>query len=240
VNDPYAVSAEFLAVLYRGMWPHLTPVLQKCLIGVDVQAGPVLDLGAGNGMGTSVVLDTVQGSTVLAVEPSPAMRAALFAHVLNREDGAARVTVLPCSSDDLVLPDSLGGMIGINVLVHLSPAQRCQLWTNLFQRLAPGAPAIVNVQQPETPQAIPRTEGASSVVGRLRYSAELEAEPDGPESMVWTTFYSVYDEADLIFRSYRYQHFWVISTEQLMAELSEAGFHVDPQEMGFMVARRLH
>ena len=52
------------------------------LAGADPSAGPMLDLGAGTGLSTVALADAVPDATILAVEPSPALRAAVLPALL--------------------------------------------------------------------------------------------------------------------------------------------------------------
>jgi hypothetical protein len=65
----YAASAEYLHLLSRPMWTGLRPRLEAALTGLAPDAGPVLELGAGSGLGTDVLLDTLPHD-VLAAEPT--------------------------------------------------------------------------------------------------------------------------------------------------------------------------
>lgn len=236
--DPYAVAAEFLELMSVEAWRWLRPALAACLNGVDVSVGPVLDLGAGTGLGTEVVLDAIAGATVLAVEPSPALRAALFTRVLTRPDGPARVTVVPGTLGEVVLPQRLGGMIGMHMLGHLSATQRGELWQQLANRLVPGAPAVVNLQPPAEPVAVPPTEFVSYVVGHRRYTGTGEAEPDGPESVRWRMTYRTFEGDDLVAEVEARYHWWTIAADQLRAETAAAGFTAERRYPDLFVIRR--
>lgn len=237
-TDPYAVSAEFLEMLSRPAWRDLAPALTGCLAGMDPAAGPVLDLGAGTGLGTDVVLDAAPDATVLAVEPSAALRAALFTRVLSRPDGPARVTVVPGTFGQVTLPERLGGMIGMHMLGHLSGAQRGELWRGLVARLAPGAPAVVNLQPPAEPVTVPRTEFVTVTVGDRRYVGSGEAEPDGPDSVRWRMKYQTVVADDLVAEAEVRYHWWTISADQLLAELASAGLAAERRDRDLFVIRR--
>lgn len=236
--DPYAVAAEFLELMSLEAWRWLGPALVDCLDGVDASAGPVLDLGAGTGLGTEVILDSIAGATVLAVEPSPALRAALFTRVLARPDGPARVTVVPGTLGEVMLPERLGGMIGMHMLGHLSAAQRGELWRELASRLAPGAPAVVNLQPPAEPVAVPRTEFVTSTVGHRRYAGSGEAEPVGPESVQWRMTYRTFEGDDLVAEAEARYHWWTIAPDQLLAEIVAAGLAAERRYPDLFIVRR--
>lgn len=107
--DQYGVAAEYLELLMLPAWRELRSALVAVLHDVDPAAGPVLDLGAGTGLGTKVILDTVPGARVLAVEPSPGLRAVLLARLAHDPDRARRVTVQPVDAAGAVLPGQLAG-----------------------------------------------------------------------------------------------------------------------------------
>lgn len=94
-HDDDAVAAEYYDLWAADYWRELGPALTAALAGVDVSAGPVLDLGAGTGLGRLVVADALRGARVVAVEPSRAMRAGLTARLMTRPDLHERVTMLP-------------------------------------------------------------------------------------------------------------------------------------------------
>lgn len=94
-HDDDAVAAEYYDLRAADYWREVGPALTAALAGVDVSAGPVLDLGAGTGLGRLVVADALRGARVVAVEPSRAMRAGLTARLMTRPDLHERVTMLP-------------------------------------------------------------------------------------------------------------------------------------------------
>ncbi|NUU25389.1 MAG: class I SAM-dependent methyltransferase, partial [Streptomycetaceae bacterium] len=59
MDDPYAVTADYYEVMSKPYWTLLRPVLAEGLRSVDTAAGPVLDIGAGTGISTQVVADTL-------------------------------------------------------------------------------------------------------------------------------------------------------------------------------------
>lgn len=238
MDDPYAVAAEFLELMSQEAWRWLRPALAACLDGVDASAGPVLDLGAGTGLGTEVVLDAIAGATVLAVEPSPALRAALFTRVLARSDGAARVTVVPGTLGEVALPERLGGVIGMHMLGHLSTAQRRELWHELASRLAPGAPAVVNLQPPAKPLAVPLAEFVTCTVGHRRYAGSGEAQPDGPDSVQWRMTYRTFEGDDLVAEAEARYHWWTVAPDQLLAEVAAAGLVAERRYPDLFIVRR--
>ncbi|MDT7648655.1 MAG: hypothetical protein QOI36_61 [Pseudonocardiales bacterium] len=65
------------------MWTGLRGPLADVLAHADPDAATVLELGAGTGLGTDVILDTIRRAPVPA-EPSPQLRAVLLARLAGR------------------------------------------------------------------------------------------------------------------------------------------------------------
>ncbi|WP_345612190.1 class I SAM-dependent methyltransferase [Pseudonocardia adelaidensis] len=134
----YAASAEYLHLLSGPAWPALRPRLSAALSGVTANAGPVLELGAGTGLGTDVLLDTL-GNEVLAVEPSAALRGVLLARLVDGER-AGRVTVFPGGATEVPLPDRIAAVVGMHMVGHLAPPERKRLWAAVRNGSRPARP----------------------------------------------------------------------------------------------------
>jgi hypothetical protein len=175
------------------MWTGLRPRLVAALTGVP-DAGPVLELGAGSGLGTDVLLDTLPHD-VLAAEPSAALRGVLLARLADRD--AERVTVFPGGATEVPLPDRLAAVVGMHMVGHLAPAARKRLWAAVAERLVPGGPVVLNVQPPEAAEPVPEWPWSGVTVGGLAYEGTGSAEPTGPDSVRWRMRYRSRDERRL-------------------------------------------
>lgn len=127
--------------------------------------------GAGTGLGTDVLPDTLNPAPLLAAEPSAHLRAVLLARFSVRRD-AGRVTVFPTCAAQLPLPERVAAATGLHMIGHLATAERRVLFTALMPRLAPGAPAVFNVQPPDTAVEVPETPPFGVTAGRLRYEGK--------------------------------------------------------------------
>jgi tRNA G46 methylase TrmB len=92
MRDPYAPVAEHLDLMSVSFWQSAGPVLGNVL--GEAGEGPVLDIGAGTGMGLVRMAAMLPRHDIVAVEPSPALRVGLFARLSEDPALAARVTVL--------------------------------------------------------------------------------------------------------------------------------------------------
>lgn len=236
-QDDYAVAAEYYDLWSADYWKTLGPDLATSLAGVDPGAGPVLELGAGTGLGTVVVADAVPGAQVVAVEPSRAMRAGLTARLMAREDLHDRVTVLPYDLARMPWPERLGAFVAMAMLGHLAPDERAQLWRDLAVRLGPGAPAVVLLQPPGRPEVVPPTRHTSRRLGALDYEGWSEAEPVGERTLRWTMTYRVLSEGELVDEVHWSSSFHTVSQDDVAAETAEAGLTATAGPGGLVTLR---
>lgn len=226
MSDPYLESAEFLDVMSRDYWRILGPRLGEVLAAVDPSAGPVVDLGAGTGLGTLTTARAVPQAEILAVEPSPGLRAVLLSRVYGDADLAKRVTVLDADAQHAGLPERVSAVIAMNMIGHLDPGSRRALWTTLAGRLAPGAPIVLNLQPPGSATTLPDTRFCQIPIGRRTYEGWGRAEPAGPDAVTWHMRYRTVDgSAQVAERAVSY-HWWIVTEDTLRAETAGAGLTV--------------
>jgi hypothetical protein len=217
----YSASAEYLHLLSVPAWADLRPRLTAALAGVDPDAGPVLELGAGTGLGTDVLLDALPND-VLAVEPSAALRGVLLARLADR--GTARVTVFPGGATEAPLPDRVAAVVGMHMVGHLAPPDRKRLWAAVAERLSPGGPVVLDVQPPATAEVVPEFPWISVTAGGLRYEGTGSARPTGPDSVHWRMRYRTRREDGTVLAEASAEYaWWIVTADGLAAELAEAG-----------------
>lgn len=186
--------------------------------------GPVADVGAGTGLGTTVLAAACSAASVLAIEPSPVLRAVLLSRVAADPDLRHRVTVLAADALSAELPDQLGAVIAVNMIGHLPPEDRRKFWRRVAERLAPGAPLVVNLQPPGQVVTVPYSTFGSVRVGRHTYEGGGAAEPTGPDAVTWRMRYRIFDANGTVLHESSADHRWyVLSTSDLLAELTDAG-----------------
>ncbi|MET8763275.1 class I SAM-dependent methyltransferase [Lentzea sp. NPDC004782] len=233
--DTYAGAAEHFDLITKPHWSALGPALLAAL--KNAGDGPVADIGAGTGLSLPVIAEALPEHEIIAIEPSPSLRIGLFTRLADHPELAERVTVLPSTVQEAQLPDRLGAVLGINVLGHLSPADRAALWTRLAASLAPGAPAVFTLQPPDRPVRIPESPFGRAVVGRLRYTASGSAEPSGTDQVVWRVTYRVHDGTDVISEQTMEHSWWTVSEDLLGEELRRAGLGARHHD-GLVVVQR--
>jgi uncharacterized protein YceH (UPF0502 family) len=189
----YDVIAEFADLLAGDEWETIELVLLDVLAGLDPLAGPIVDIGAGTGIGLRALDDAAPGMPIVAVEPSPAMRAALHARLLDSPALLARTTVLPSRFGDATLPERAAAVLAIGVLGHLDDRERAKLWHYLASALRPGAPAVIGVLEPSMPATIPSVREGERRVGRHVVEGWSSAEPLDERSIAWTRRFRIAD-----------------------------------------------
>jgi Methyltransferase domain len=231
----YAASGEYLHLLSGPAWVAMRPRLAAALAGVDPGAGPVVELGAGTGLGTDVLLETLDND-VLAAEPSASLRGVLLARLADR--GAGRVTVFPGGAVEVPLPDRIAAVVGMHMVGHLAPPERKRLWAAVAERLAPGGPVVLNVQPPSVAEAVPEFPWMGAAVGGLVYEGTGSAEPTGPDSVRWRMRYRTRREDGTVLAGSSADYvWWVVSADGLAAELAEAGLEPSVDD-DLVVARK--
>lgn len=222
----YDATAEYVAVLLPAAWTALGPAVADALAGLDPSDGPVVDVGAGTGLGTRVVARALPETEIVAVEPHPALRTALLAVVSADEDLRRRVTVLDTDLLSATLPDSLSGLVAANVLGHFTPPDRVRVWRLLADRLAPGGRALVTIPPPFRPETIPATPMEEAVLGRRRYTVTAAADPADAHAVSWTMTYQVH-EADAVVTTLTACDRWhVLAPDELATEVGRHGLRL--------------
>lgn len=236
----YDVTAEYVAVLLPAAWTVLGPAVADALAGLDPSGGPVVDVGAGTGLGTRVIASALPAAEILAVEPHPALRTALLAVVAAEEDLRRRVTVLDTDLLSAALPGRLSGLVAANVLGHFTPPDRDRIWQLLANRLAPGGRAVLTLSPPLRPELVPPTPMGEATLGRRRYAVTAAAEPAGSDAVTWTMTYQV-READAVVARSSARDFWhVLAPDELATEVERHGLRLtrsDP-DTGLQVLTR--
>ena len=193
LDDPYAAAtAEFYELLATAHWQRTGAELAALLEGIDPTAGPIVDVGAGTGIGLPYLLAAVPGADLYAIEPSRAMRTALHTRLLLDPQLRGRVTVDPRPLKD-ALPERASAVVLSAVLGHLDEVDRDRLWRFAAERMPAGAPVVVEVLPPYRAIAVDPARYAAVPVGRFTYEGWQAGEPVDDRTVRWTMTYRVLD-----------------------------------------------
>jgi SAM-dependent methyltransferase len=129
--DPYAESGEFIDVLSQDAWRAPRTPVTEAMRHARPDQGPIVDIGAGTGLGTVLAAQAVPDAEVIAVEPSLILRAVLLARLVGDDDLRRTVTVQATDAAGMTLPPRLCGVLAMNMIGHLAPDRRRQLWADL-------------------------------------------------------------------------------------------------------------
>ncbi|GAA2787558.1 class I SAM-dependent methyltransferase [Saccharopolyspora taberi] len=241
VIDHYAESAEFIDLLISPFWKEFGPVLAGAVETTGPGSGVVVDIGAGSGCGTVVIGNALPGAEIHAVEPSAGLRSVLLARINSDESLRGRVTVLPEDFLRARLPDRWDLVVAMNVIGHFSAAERKEVWRLLSQRLAPQGRAVLNLQPPAEPVAVPESLAATAHLGRRRYEGWARAEPAGHDALTWHMTYRTHHDDDLVDERTVAFHWNLVTESRMRDELADAGLELrtlPPAEFGAYVITR--
>jgi uncharacterized protein YceH (UPF0502 family)/phospholipid N-methyltransferase len=197
-TDPYGTAtAEFYELLATAHWERTGIELLDLLDGVDPSAGPIVDVGAGTGIGLPYLRAAVPDAELYAIEPSRAMRTALHTRLLLDPSLTGRVTVDPRPLAES-LPERASAVVLSAVLGHLDRSERSLLWRYAAEHMPSGAPVVVEILPPYRPVVVEPTRYKSLPVGRFTYEGWQSGEPADDRTMRWVMTYRVLDGDALV------------------------------------------
>ena len=197
-TDPYGTAtAEFYELLATAHWERTGLELLDLLDGVDPGAGPIVDVGAGTGIGLSYLRAAVPDAQIHAIEPSKSMRTALHTRLILDRSLSGHVTVDPRPLAES-LPERASAVVLSAVLGHLDESERSLLWQYAVERMPSGAPLIVEILPPYRPIVVENTRYQSLPVGRFTYEGWQSGEPADDLTMRWVMTYRVLDGDTLV------------------------------------------
>jgi hypothetical protein len=238
-DDPYGeATAEFYDLLATAMWDDLGPALPEMLVGLDPDAGPILDLGAGTGVGTVHLHAAFPLTPIVAVEPSRAMRTALNARLAADPTLREAVTVVPTTFEQAILPCHLSGALAISVIGHFDARGRSEIWRCLATRLVRGAPALIGVLPPTRPERVPPTLYRVLRVGEFVYEGWMEGEPIDAGRMRWAMTYRVLVDGAPVYERRAGSVWHTCGADDVAAEAAEFGLVAEQPDPDLVILRR--
>lgn len=233
MKDYYGQSAEFYEIVTGQHWLRSEPALESVLVGIDTSHGPVLDLGAGTGKSTEVIARAKPDAHIIAVEPSPGMRAVLTSRVVRNPDLRSRVTVVASTAQEVVLPDRLSAVVICGMAGYLNQQERQKLWRRLRERLPVGAPIVIELATVSVPQHVAPMRFGRETVGKQVYDAWVSGEPLGPDRMRWKMNWRVWLAGALV-REVDIEHDWFTFGVDDLAEETGMTARQITQELGVL------
>ncbi|MFG1796205.1 class I SAM-dependent methyltransferase [Nocardia sp. NPDC049149] len=222
--DIYGDAAEFYDIAGRPYWKPRATALANAMTPAAQTNSPIVDVGAGTGLVVEIVGAALADVPILAIEPSPAMRAALASRVQADPALARRVTIAATTLEETALPDRLGGVVACGVLGYLTPQDRHRLWQLLADRLAPGCRAVVDAAPfPATRTVRPIRVGAARF-GECRHEIWLGSRPAAVSGRIeLTTICRVLRDDRTVRESISTQEWWAMDMRTILAEATAAG-----------------
>ena len=219
----YAINGQYYDLIFpEPVRDQLTAALRALL------AAPrrIAEIGAGTGGFTEVMQQLLApDGELFAVEPNPVMRTGLATRIAGLPGACERVTILPEDALTAQVPATVDAVVLFNVVMHFSLAERRQLWQRWAAALNPGGLVIVESQYPQTRVAVPPTVVPGRRVGRHRYETLTRADVLDDERITWTMTYRTRADEQVLREDTAVFDCYVISDQQLDAELTAAGCH---------------
>ncbi len=224
IDDPYgAATAEFYDLLATAQWESFGLDLLELLDRVDPSVGPIVDVGAGTGIGLSYLRAAAPGATIFAIEPSKAMRTALHTRLAIDPGLRAITTVDPRPLASAQLPERAAALVASAALGHLTDDERDRLWRYVAEHMPAGAPAVLEVLPPARSITVPPTRYRELEVGDLVYEGWQEGEPIDDRTMAWTMTYRVRRDREIV-AEYRVRSTWrCFGVDDVRAEVEAHG-----------------
>lgn len=238
-KDPYLATAGAYDLFAAYARPGQLAALEVLFGRLDPASGPVLDVGAGSGLIVVTVLERFPEARVLALEPSPAMRALAVAKVAPHPEWFERVTIRPEDFFTATLPDRISSAIMLGVVGHFDPGERAAVLADLAARLPTGGALLLDLQAPEQPQAVPAYQFTAASIGQLSYRGIAEAWPLEGERMRWRMTYLTLDGERVLVEDTVEHVYHHPSPGTLIAEASQVGLHAErlPEETFWLLTR---
>lgn len=167
--------------------------LDELLPLVDVQNGPIVDIGCGSGRHLAHVLEGLPAIQAIGIEPSDAMRSLALGRLATNPKWRDRVTVRPEGALEAPLPDQISGVIMLGVFGHFTHFERNELIARLSVRLPERGAILLDLQLPESPAEVPPYMFADTRLGGLRYRGYAEGTPTEGQAMRWQMTYQTLD-----------------------------------------------
>ncbi|RZS38816.1 methyltransferase family protein [Herbihabitans rhizosphaerae] len=233
----YQVNAQYYDLIFpSSIHDTLAAGLRALLPG----ARTIVEIGPGTGRFTQEILALLpDGGELFAVEPSPAMRAALATRLTGLPKAADVVTVLPEDGLTARVGAPVDAVVVLNVLTHLGPDERARLWRHWAGMLTPSGLVIADAQFIQEPVDVPPTVAEGRRLGRRYYDTVMRARVLDTQRVLWAMTYRTHEGGEIVREETAEFDSYVMSDDRLDAELADAGFTAVPDRPDGVLAWRL-
>ena len=226
-QDPYVGTASAYDLLNASGRPEQVAAMRALLPLLQPEYGPVLDIGAGSGMNSALVLEEVPEATVFALEPSPAMRALAMGRLAQEAAWSTRVTLWPYDYFSAPLPETIAGAVMMGSLGHFDESERRAVFMDLAGRLPAGGAVLVDLPEPTRPQRVEAEVVSTAQLGELTYRTMVEGWPDGEDAMRWRMTYLTHHGQDVILETTSEHVFRHPDPDDVASEARAAGLEME-------------
>lgn len=144
----------FMGAAWQRLMTHIEPAVAEAL---GTSAGPIVELGAGSGIGTAHLHERFPHADLIACEPDAVMRTVLFGRLGADAGMRERTTVVPLPvavehadalRAQLPAPGSVPVILIAHVLGILDADARGLLWQLIAETLSPAGIALITAGSP--------------------------------------------------------------------------------------------
>ena len=204
---------------------------------LDLPDGPVVDIGAGTGLGTIALAAAFPDREILAVEPNRVARTVLLTR-LGEHYLTDRVTVYADDVETADLP-TCAGALGIHLLCQLTDGGIPGFLRRLDFLLADdGAMLIDDCFGPSALEASEMPKRLEHAVGRRTYQRWSGAEVTDDERLRISHVFKTVESGQVVREEASVSEFVPTSRERVHEMFAEAGFVGEPVGESFLVLQR--
>lgn len=198
-------------------------------LGTDPRVG-VVDVAAGSGLMAQALVHRCPHVPVTAVEPSAAMRIAMFTTMAADPVMRGRVRVLPARAEQLDLHGGADLALCLWAAHSFAPQDRPRIWRRIRRCLVPGG--LFLLERPSTARPVPLTleehELSRTSIGADAVVLTCATRPAGPDTQDWTFRYRHLDDSgDLVQEWVGGGGSWRLGDDDLVDELTSSGFTIE-------------
>ncbi len=184
----------------------------------------VLDIGAGTGAALVEAGRQAPKVPLYAVEPSTAMRTALYAKLVMDANLRARTTVYATTAERLELDGVADLALCLDTSPTFAPAYRPDIWERIHRALVPGGALLMDVPDLDEPVAMAVSELGRAKVGQHTLRGFCRGQPAGQRQW-WEFQYVLRDtEGELVSSTLAEYYTWPAKADEVAQELDAAGF----------------
>lgn len=224
-DEIYGDTIEFYDIAAFSHPQLSESVLRKFVKIAKMNAGILLDIGAGTGKIATEVAKMVPDKEVIALEPSKYMRIAFMSRLMEYIEVREQITVLPLPAGKYDYEEEICGILCMGVLGHMKMEERQYLLRKLEDKLTPNVPVLIGLLDQRFISMPKGSQISVAYQGRLRYETYItDIKQIADDQWEWSMDYKVFCKEKLINIVESHMCWTYDSAESVLNELAQAHF----------------